>query len=140
MNKRPEHQYTRHTNTHTQWMDVYKGMNVWQVWSLERRSICTLGGPVFLCFILSVSAAQLIHLQLSWLVEQVRGNVVLRQCLNPQSGPAGCAGFDQWSRVTRPGVSVSFALCCFVGACASFGKHVDAPAPSVQLRPHAAAS
>lgn len=38
---------------------------------------------VSLCFILSVSAARLIHLQLSRLVEQVRGNVVLRRGLNP---------------------------------------------------------
>lgn len=61
---------------------------------------------VSLCLFPSVSAAQLIHLQLSRLVKQVRGNAFL----NPQSGPAGCGGSDRWSRVTRPGVSVSLSV------------------------------
>lgn len=55
---------------------------------------------ISLGFILSVSAARLIHLQLSRLVEQVSGSVVRRRGHNPQSGPAGCGGSDRWSRVT----------------------------------------
>lgn len=73
---------------------------VWQVRSLKRGSICTLSRPLSLCLILSVSAARLIHLQLSRLVEQVRGNVVPCPSLNPLSGPADCGGSDRWCRVT----------------------------------------
>lgn len=107
-------------------MVIRKGINMHTQWT-----------SVSLGFILSVSAARLIHLQLSRLVEQVRGNVVLRRGLNPQRGPAGCRGSDRWSRVTCPGVSVSLLLCKRVRVLSS-GKQVDAPAPllhSIQLRP-----
>ena len=94
---------------------------------------------VSLRLVLSVSAARLIHLQLSGLVEQVRGNVVLRRGLNPQSGPTGCRGSDRWSRVTRPGVSGSF--CCFVRSLRVLWQTSQRSGfESVQLRPLVAAS
>lgn len=140
MYKRSEHQYPRHTRTQQHTLSVdgcllgdecVAGMVI-----RKKINMRTQWPSVSLCLVLSVSAARLIHLQLSRLVEQVRGNVVLRRGLNPQSRPAGS---DRWSRVTRPGVSVSF--CCFVRSlrvlwqtsrCSSFA--------SVQLRPLVAAS
>lgn len=118
-------------------MDVYKDECVAGMVTRKAINMHTQWTSVFLCFILSVSAAQLIHLQLSRLVEQVRGNVVLRRSLNPQSSSAGCAGSDQWSRVTRPGVSVSFALCCFVRVCVLW-QTGWCSSSSVLLKPHAA--
>lgn len=97
-----------HTHTRNSWMSMRR--RVCEAGLVIRKAInMTLSGP--LCFVLSLSAARLIHLQLSGLVEQVKGNVVLRRGLNPQSSPSGCGGSDRWSRVTRPGVFVSF--CCF---------------------------
>lgn len=99
-------QNIRHTDS--SWMSMRR--RVCEAGLVIRKAIdMTLSGP--LCFILSLSAARLIHLQLSRLVEQVKGNVVLRRGLNPQSSPSGCGGSDRWARVTCPGVFVS--SCCF---------------------------
>lgn len=126
MYKRSEHQYPRHIHMHTEWISCLLGDKCVAGMVIRKKiNTHTQWTSVSLCLILSVSAAQLIHLQLSRLVKQVRGNVVLCQGLNPQSSP----GYLQRVRSMVQGDPCRCLFLLLCETCVSSGKQVDAPAP-----------